>query len=55
MLNEACRMPTERLSMRLIRDVLRLKHEAGLSERAISATLGLSKGAIGSYTKSRRG
>ncbi len=47
-------MPTERLSMRLIRDVLRLKYEAGLSERAISATLGISKGAIGSYLSRAR-
>jgi transposase len=47
-------MPTERLSMRLIRDVLRLKYETGLSERAISATLGISKGAIGSYLSRTR-
>jgi transposase len=47
-------MPTERLSMRLIRDVLRLKYETGLSERAISATLGISKGAIGSYLSRAR-
>ena len=42
-------MPTERLSMRRIRDVLRLKYEARLSERAMVAALGISKGAIGSY------
>jgi hypothetical protein len=53
-LNEACRMPTERLSMRLIRDVLLLKYEAGLSERAVSATLGISEGAIGSYLSRTR-
>lgn len=40
--------------MRLIRDVLRLKYESGLSERAISATLGISKGAIGSYLSRAR-
>src|SRR5919206_3801542 len=42
-------MPTERLSMRRIRGVLRLKYEARLSERAMVAALGISKGAIGSY------
>jgi transposase len=42
-------MPTERLSMRRIRDVLRLKHAQGLSERAIAASLGLGKGTVGSY------
>jgi transposase len=40
--------------MRLIRDVLRLKYENGLSERAISAMLGISKGAIGSYVARAR-
>ena len=40
--------------MRLIRDVLRLKYESGLSERAISATLGISKGATGSYLSRAR-
>ena len=40
-------MPTERLSMRRIRDLLRLKHENGLSSRVIAASLGLSKGAVG--------
>ena len=47
-------MPTERLSMRRIRDVLRLKYEARLSERAMVAALGISKGAIGSYLSRAR-
>ena len=47
-------MPTERLSMRRIRDVLRLKYEARLSERAMVAALGISKGAIGSYLNRAR-
>ena len=47
-------MPTERLSMRRIRDVLRLKYEARLSERAMTAALGVSKGAIGSYLSRAR-
>ena len=42
-------MPTERSSMRRIRDVSRLKYEAGLSERAVVAAPGISKGAIGSH------
>lgn len=42
-------MPTGRLSMRRIRDVLRLKYAQGLSERAIAASLGLGKGTVGTY------
>ena len=42
-------MPTERLSMRRIRDLLRLKFENGLSSRLIAASLGISKGAVGDY------
>ena len=44
-------MPTERLSMRRIRDLLRLKYENGLSSRQIAAALGMSKGAVGGYLK----
>lgn len=40
--------------MRRIRDVLRLKLGQGLSERAIAASLGLSKGSVGSYTRRAR-
>jgi len=42
-------MPTGRLSMRRIRDVLRLKYAQGMSDRAISASLGLGKGTVGAY------
>ncbi len=42
-------MPTGRLSMRRIRDVLRLKYAQGLSERAIAVSLGLGKGTVGAY------
>lgn len=42
-------MPTKRLSMRRIRDLLRLKHAQGLSDRQIAAALGISKGAVGNY------
>ena len=42
-------MPTERLSMRRIRDVLRLKFEAGLSDRSVGGAVGISKGAVAAY------
>ena len=42
-------MPTERLSMRRIRDILRLKYAQGLSDRAAALSLGLSKGTVGNY------
>lgn len=42
-------MPTKRLSMRQIRELLRLKHDQRLSSRAIAAALNMSKGAVGSY------
>ncbi len=40
---------SERHSMRKIREVLRLRFENGLSHRAISASAGLSKGAVHEY------
>ena len=42
-------MPSERLSMRRIRDLLRLKFTQEMSDRAIAGSLGLSKGTIGDY------
>ena len=47
-------MPTVRLSMRRIREVLRLKHAQGLSERAIAMTLGLSNGVVNGYLSRAR-
>ena len=47
-------MPTERLSMRKIRDVLRLKFESGLSERVIARSLSLSNGVVNSYLQRAR-
>lgn len=41
-------MPAARISMRLIKDVLRLT-AAGLSQRAIADSLGLSHGVVGKY------
>lgn len=42
-------MPTKRLLMRCIRDVLRLKLTKGMSDRAIARSLGLSKGSVNNY------
>lgn len=39
-------MPAKRTTMRKIRDVLRLRHEAGLSIRQISASTKSSVGAV---------
>jgi transposase len=47
-------MPTERLSMRKIRDVLRLKFERGLSERVIARSMSLSNGSVNSYLQRAR-
>ena len=37
--------------MRRIRELLRLKHEGGLSSRLIAMSLGISKGAVGDYLR----
>lgn len=42
-------MPGERLSMRKIRDVLRLRLGHGLAQRAVARSLGLSQGAVHGY------
>ncbi|WFU39974.1 IS21 family transposase [Bradyrhizobium sp. CB82] len=42
-------MPTQRLSMRRIKEVLRLKHFQGLPERAIARSVGVSNGVVHSY------
>jgi transposase len=47
-------MPAERLSMRQIRDVLRLCYAAKLPQRAIARSLGLSQGAISDYLSRAR-
>ena len=47
-------MPTERLSMRKIRDVLRLKFESGLSECEIARSMSLSNGSVNSYLQRAR-
>ena len=42
-------MPVERISMRTIKEVLRLKHSAHLSHRQIAASLKISIGVVTKY------
>lgn len=44
-------MPQERLTVRKIREVLRLKYEAGLSDRAISGACHISNSTVGDYLR----
>src|ERR1700753_2599051 len=46
-------MPTQRLSMRRIREVLRLGHQ-GLPERVVAQTLGVSNGVVHGYVRRAR-
>ena len=43
-------MPAERLSMRKVREVLRLKYACGASERVIARSVGIGRTAIGRTT-----
>lgn len=47
-------MPGERLSMRKIREVLRLRYGHGLSQRALAQSLRLSNGAVNGYLSRAR-
>lgn len=47
-------MPAERISMRQITEVLRLKYEAGLSHERIALACGISKGAVSKYVSLAR-
>ena len=42
-------MTQERLTIRKIKEVLRLKHEAGLSNRAIAGACKISNSTVGEY------
>src|SRR3981189_477810 len=46
-------MPTQRLSMRRIREVLRLRQQ-GLTERVIARMLGVSNGVVHGYVRRAR-
>ena len=49
-------MPTERLSMRHIREVLRLHYSVGMSQRTVARSLGLAQGTVNKYLNlARRG
>ncbi len=49
--NEEAGMTQERLSLRKIREVLRLKHEVGLSNRAIARACRVSNSTVGEYVR----
>ena len=44
-------MPAQRLSMRKIKDLLRLKHACHLSNRQVARCLGLSHSTVGDYLR----
>jgi transposase len=44
-------MPAERVSMRKIRDVLRLTHALGMSRRLVGGATGIGKTAVGEYVR----
>ena len=47
-------MPGTRISMRKVREVLRLKHALGMSERLIADAVGVGKTAVGEYLRRAR-
>lgn len=47
-------MAAKRIAMRHIKEVLRLKYQAGLSQRQIAKSLGISTGAVSEYLKKAR-
>jgi len=42
-------MPAERVPMRCVREILRLKHECGASDRAIARSVGIARSTVGDY------
>src|SRR6516225_1641206 len=47
-------MPGTKVSMRKVREVLRLKHSLGMSERLIAEAVGVGKTAVGEYLRRAR-
>src|SRR5712692_9336462 len=47
-------MPAERMSMRRVREILRLKHECGATDRAIARSLSIARSTV-ALTLERRG
>src|SRR6266853_324047 len=48
------RMPGTKVAMRKVREVLRLKHALGMSERLIADAVGVGKTAVGEYLRRAR-
>src|SRR5215471_13500593 len=48
------RVPTRRLSMRKLNEVLRLRFELGLGQRAIARACSISQGAVHNYLRKRQ-
>ena len=44
-------MPAERAPMRKVREVLRMRHALGVSERQIAVTVGISRSTVGEYLR----
>jgi hypothetical protein len=44
-------MPAERAPMRKVREVMRLRHALGVSERQIAITIGVSRSTVGEYLR----
>ena len=42
-------MPQQRMDIRMIKDILRLKYQGGLSHDRIAQSLSISKGAVAKY------
>ncbi len=42
-------MPQQRMDIRMIKDILRLKYQGGLSHDRIARSLSISKGAVAKY------
>jgi len=42
-------MPQQRMDIRMIKDILRLKYTGGLSHEAIALSLSISKGVVSKY------
>ena len=47
-------MPTERLFMRHIREILRLHYSVGMSQRAVARSLGSAQGTVSKYLNRTR-
>ena len=42
-------MPQQRMDIRMIKDILRLKYQGGLSHERIACSLSISKGVVAKY------